>query len=59
MSRFWETLIFILGVILAIVCIGCGEYRPPIIDIRDEPTVIDWSPRQPEKFAKTIMEYRP
>lgn len=39
---------------------GCSNtYRPSIIDIRDEPYPIDWSPRQPEKFAHTILEFNP
>lgn len=45
--------------LLVLVLSGCGEYRPSIIDIRDEPTPIVWSPRQPEKFARTILEFKP
>lgn len=47
-------------VVLLVLIAGCSAtYRPPIIDIRDEPYPIDWSPRQPEKLARIILEFRP
>jgi hypothetical protein len=54
MARLFEVVIVLL--ILWLLC-GCGEYRPSIVDIREEPTPIDWSPRQPEKFRDTVMQF--
>ena len=47
-------------VLVFILFLGCSKnYRPSIIDIREEPTVIDWSPRQPERFADIIRSFKP
>jgi len=48
-------LIILLSIILLA---GCSSiYKSPIIDIRDEPYNLDWSPRQPEKLEKMCLKY--
>jgi hypothetical protein len=56
MSRLCEVVVVLI--ILWLLLSGCEEYRPSVIDIRDEPTPMDWSPRQPEKFADTVLKFR-
>ncbi len=62
MSRFDKisfAVCFILVVVAVCLIVGCNTtYRPPIIDIRDEPYPIDWAPSQPEKFADVILEFQ-
>jgi hypothetical protein len=49
----------LICVLLMLLIAGCGQtYRPSIVDIRDEPYPIDWSPRQPEAFADVIRGFQ-
>ena len=44
MTRLYEIVLLLTALALLFLC-GCGEYRPPIIDIRDAPQVnlMGWS----------------
>ena len=58
-ERMFEiTILALLLALIAFVTGGCNEYRPSIVDIRDEPVQIDWCPRQPYVPVGTIVNFR-